>query len=142
MIDRARIEALIPHAGDMCLLDHVTHWDPQSICCITSSHRDPRNPLAEAGRLGAVCGVEFAAQAMAIHGGLIGAASNRPRIGYLASVRALILHAERLDDLAGELVIEAEQLAGEGSRVIYRFALSHAGIVILSGRAAVVLNVG
>lgn len=141
-IDRTKIEALIPHAGNMCLLDRVTHWDAGSIHCVATSHRDCRNPLSVDGVLGAICGVEYAAQAMAVHGGLTGAAGPRPRGGYLASLRALVLHRERLDDLDGELVIEAERLAGEGAHVTYRFVVSCAGKIALGGRAAVLLDSG
>jgi predicted hotdog family 3-hydroxylacyl-ACP dehydratase len=142
MIDRARIAGLIPHAGAMCLLDEVTAWDERSIRCRATSHRDLGNPLAVAGRLGAACGVEYAAQAMALHGALAGTVGGRPAAGYLASLRALVLKVDRLDDLAGDLVIEAERLAGEGTSVSYRFGLSHADVPLLSGRAAVILDTG
>lgn len=142
MIDRARIATLIPHAGTMCLLDQVVEWDARSIRCRAISHRDPANPLALEGRLGAACGVEYAAQAMALHGGLTGAVDGRPTAGYLASLRALVLRVDRLDDLAGDLVIEADRLAGEASSVSYQFSLSHAGALLLSGRAAVILDAG
>jgi predicted hotdog family 3-hydroxylacyl-ACP dehydratase len=142
MIDRARIVALIPHAGTMCLLDQVTEWDERMIRCRAASHRDPANPLAVDGRLGAACGVEYAAQAMALHGGLTGAVGGRPAAGYLASLRALVLQVDRLDDLAGDLIIEAERLAGTAGSMSYRFSLHHAGVLLLSGRAAVLLDAG
>ncbi len=142
MIDRTRIADLIPHAGGMCLIDEMVAWDERSIRCRATSHRDPGNPLAVGGRLGAACGVEYAAQAMALHGALTHAVAGRPAAGYLASLRALVLQVDRLDDLAGDLVIEAERLAGEGASVSYRFGLSHAGVPLLSGRAAVILDTG
>ena len=142
MIDRHDIAALIPHTGRMCLLDRVEHWDVGSIRCLASSHRDPLNPLRLDDRLGAACGVEYAAQAMAVHGGLTGAIGARPRSGYLASLRALTLNVARLDDLDGDLVIEATRLAGEDIRVLYRFALRAMDKIIVEGRAAVVLDIG
>jgi predicted hotdog family 3-hydroxylacyl-ACP dehydratase len=140
MIDKAGIARLIPHAGTMVLLDRVEAWDAGMIRCRASSHRDAGNPLGVGGRLGAACGVEYAAQAMALHGGLTGAVDGRPRSGYLASLRALTLAVARLDDLAGDLVVEAERLAGEGAAVSYGFRISHEGAVLLSGRAAVILE--
>jgi predicted hotdog family 3-hydroxylacyl-ACP dehydratase len=140
VIDRDEIARLIPHAGAMCLLDRVEAWDAGMIRCRASSHRDAGNPLAVEGRLGAACGVEYAAQAMALHGGLTGVVDGRPRSGYLASLRALSLAVDRLDDLAGDLVIEAERLAGEGASVSYGFRVSHDGVLLLSGRAAVILE--
>ena len=142
MIDRRTIESLIPHAGTMCLLDEVTGWDARSIRCRAVSHRDAGNPLAVEGRLGAACGVEYAAQAMALHGGLTQAVGGRPAAGYLASLRGLLLEVDRLDDLAGDLIVEAERLAGEGASVSYRFSLSHEGVLLVSGRAAVILDMG
>jgi len=142
MIGRDRIAALIPHAGTMCLLEEVTEWDDRRIRCRATSHRDPANPLAVDGRLGAACGVEYAAQAMALHGGLSGVVGRRPAAGYLASLRALVCHIDRLDDLPGDLIIEAERLAGEAASVSYQFSLHHAGRLLLSGRAAVILDAG
>lgn len=139
LIDRAAIARLIPHAGAMCLLDAVLAWDETSIACRASSHRAADNPLAADGRLDAVCGVEYASQAMALHGSLQ-AGFNRPAAGYLASVRDLVCSVDRLDLLADDLLVRAEMLLTEGARVIYRFDLGSAGAVVLAGRAAVVID--
>ncbi len=141
MIGKAEISRLIPHAGTMCLLERVTSWDEHSIECVAVSHRDPANPLAADGRLGTACGVEYAAQAMAVHGGLSGATEGRAKAGYLMSLRGLTLHRSYLDDLEDDLIIKAERLAGEGVQVSYRFNLTCAGKPVLEGRAAVLLEV-
>jgi predicted hotdog family 3-hydroxylacyl-ACP dehydratase len=141
MIDSATIARFIPHAGSMCLLAGVSNWDARSIQCIATSHRDPANPLVAGRRLGAACGVEYAAQAMAVHGALSGAVGDRPSAGYLVSVRALTLHRPYLDDLDGDLSIMAEMLAGEGTRVSYGFSVTCMGTRVLDGRAAVLLEV-
>jgi predicted hotdog family 3-hydroxylacyl-ACP dehydratase len=140
MIDRAGIAALIPHAGAMCLLEQVDAWDAKSIRCLARSHRDPANPLAADRRLGAACGVEYAAQAMAVHGGLSGAVGHRPKAGYLVSLRALTLHRAYLDDLDGDLLIEVEMLAGQGIQMSYGFRLTCLEEPVLEGRAAVLLE--
>ncbi len=70
MIDVNRIRELVPHAGAMCLLESVVQYDDQSICCETSSHLGAHNPLRYKGRLSSLCGIEYAAQAMALHGAL------------------------------------------------------------------------
>ena len=124
----------------MCLLDGVLSWDDAYIICTASSHRAPDNPLRRDGRLHAICGVEYAAQAMALHGGLAAGVDARPRVGYLASLRDLACHIAYLDAIEGDLKVEAERLVDEGSRVIYRFALSDAHGVLIAGRAAVVLE--
>jgi predicted hotdog family 3-hydroxylacyl-ACP dehydratase len=139
-LSRAEIAALIPHTGPMCLLDGVLEWDASRIRCMSRSHRDAANPLRVNGHLPALCGVEYAAQAMAVHGGLAGKARGKPRRGLLASVRELECRRGRLDDLEGDLVVEADLEAGDGNRVIYRFTVRVGDVEVLSGRAAVVLD--
>jgi predicted hotdog family 3-hydroxylacyl-ACP dehydratase len=140
MIDKAAIAELVPHAGTMCLIDRVLHWDAARIRCAAESHRAADNPLARDGSLAGICGIEYAAQAMAIHGRLAGATAERPRAGFLASLRDVECVADRLDLVASELLVEAEQLFGDGESVIYGFALRDADDrLLLSGRAAVVL---
>ena len=140
MLNHAAIAALIPHAGAMCLLDRVASWDAEGIRCAAVSHRDPANPLRSGGALPALCGIEYAAQAMAVHGGLSGAAGEKPRSGFLASLRDVACNRERLDDLPGELTVAATRLMGDEARVIYEFTLQAGEIPVLSGRATVVLN--
>lgn len=143
MLDRAAIAARIPHQGSMCLLDAVLAWSPETIRCRASSHRAPDNPLRAEGRLGAACGVEYAAQAMAVHGALLAesaAATDTPRRGYLASVRGVELLVARLDDIAEDLELIAERLSGDGNNVLYQFTVRAAGRDLLTGRAAVILD--
>ena len=139
-LDHAWLLAHLPHQGSMCLLDAVTEWDAQRIRCTATSHRAPDNPLRAHDRLGAACGIEYAAQAMAAHGALLAAADDAPRAGYLASVRGVELHVARLDDIAADLEVEAERLSGDGNTILYGFRVSAAGRELLSGRAAVVLD--
>lgn len=140
MLDHAWIAAHIPHQGNMCLLDAVLDWSATAISCRALSHTDPANPLRAEGRLGAANGIEYAAQAMAIHGALLADANDQPRQGYLTSVRSVTLQVARLDDLAGELLVHAERLSGDANNILYQFSLSHAGHPLLAGRAAVVLD--
>ncbi|WP_018608461.1 hypothetical protein [Uliginosibacterium gangwonense] len=140
MPDRAWIAAHIPHHGSMCLLDNVEHWDANHIRCHTSSHTDAANPLRAAGRLGIANGIEYAAQAMAIHGALLADSDETPRAGYLTSVREVTWHSSRLDDLAAPLVIDAERLSGSANTILYSFSLQAAGHTVLSGRASVMLD--
>ncbi|MFP6562297.1 hotdog family protein [Paraburkholderia sp. B3] len=143
-LNRAWIAAHIPHAGTMCLLDRIDAWDEARICCTATSHRDPHNPLRSQGRLASVCGIEYAAQAMAVHGALAGgqneAAQQRPRVGYLASVRGVEAHAARLDTFEAPLAVEAERLSGDGNTVLYGFTVRCGEALLLSGRAAVMLD--
>jgi predicted hotdog family 3-hydroxylacyl-ACP dehydratase len=139
LMTRDDIAALIPHSGSMCLLDGVLSWDENTIICRTASHWLPDNPLRSNGRLAGVCGVEYAAQAMALHGGLTGEGS-RPSAGYLASIRDLACFVGRLDDISDDLTIRAGKLLGEGNRVIYAFTVRAGDLDLLTGRAAVVID--
>ena len=134
------IQALIPHTGDMCLLANVTNWDATHISCIAHSHRDPNNPLAHDGKMPVLCGIEFAAQAMAAHGGLTGLTGQRPRAGLLVSVRDVVTCVKYLSDYEEDLQIEAQQLMAGESSVTYSFSLHVGNIELLTGRATVVLN--
>lgn len=141
MLDHAWIAAHIPHQGRMCLLERVVHWDDQRIRCRASSHRSADNPLRSRNQLGAACGIEYAAQAMAVHGALLApAGGTRPRAGFLVSVRGTTLHVPRLDDIGPDLDIEAVCLSRSNENVLYQFSLHAAGRLLLDGRAAVVMN--
>ncbi len=124
----------------MCLLDGVLRWDIAHIRCVSGTHRDLMNPLRSGGQLPALCGVEYAAQAMAIHGGLANTTGRKSALGYLVSLRDVICRKSRLDDLDGDLMVDAERLMGDQQRVIYQFTLGLGADVILSGRATVVLD--
>lgn len=138
-LGKADIAGMIPHAGAMCLLDEVAAWNETTIRCIAGGHREPANPLRAGAELPALCGIEYAAQAMAVHGRLSSAVTEKPRAGYLASVSDVVCAVRRLDDLDGDLVIEAEKLAGDDARVQYRFTITSNHAQILTGKAAVVL---
>jgi len=140
VLDHTWIAAHIPHQGDMCLLDSVVDWSENAISCRAISHTDPANPLRAANRLGAATGIEYAAQAMAIHGALLAGQDDAPRQGYLTSVRSVSLHVDRLDDLSGPLDVQAERLSGDANNILYQFSVGHAGRCLLAGRAAVVLD--
>lgn len=139
---RGEIAAKIPHDGAMCLLDGVIAWDRDRITCRATSHRDRANPLARNGTLSAVAGLEYGAQAMALHGALTGIISERPRVGMIASARALRWSAPRLDDLAAPLEVTAQRLGDTGAQVSYEIAVRCAGRDILTGRVMALLRMG
>jgi predicted hotdog family 3-hydroxylacyl-ACP dehydratase len=168
-LNRAWIEAHIPHQGRMCLLDEVLRWGPDRISCLSCGHRAADHPLRAHDRLGAACGIELAAQAMAVHGALGAAALglgkltadarsggtrsapsraaaladtsvNRPVGGFIASVRGVRLHVPRLDDVEADLICDAVRMAGDQRTALYEFELRSVAGRLLSGRATVVLD--
>ncbi|HEY1857086.1 hypothetical protein [Acidocella sp.] len=132
---------MIPHAGSMCLLDAVLAWDEVSVRCLSRRYRDSDNPLRRAdGVLGSACGIEIAAQAMAVHGRLISGETGQPTRGYLASLRDVTLRTLRLDAVDGDLAVDATRLMGDDRGATYRFVLSVQGAELLSGRATVLFS--
>ena len=141
IMTKAALCRLIPHHGTMCLLDTVERWDETSILCTTASHRDATNPLRRDNQLEAICGLEYAAQAMAVHVGLLEQRKGRRLgMGYLGAVKNLTLRATRLDDVKGDLTVQATRLVGEGGSFIYAFRLSADRQELLDGRASIFLK--
>jgi len=140
-LDRDGIAARIPHSGSMCLLERLERWDAESIHCSTRAHLLPDNPLRTAGGLLAPNAIEYAAQAMALHGGLLAAEGSAPSAGFLASARNVRFSVARLDEVAGPLQVQARRLSGDTNQILYEFAVhDSAGHVLAEGRAVVVLN--
>lgn len=136
------IAARIPHQGQMCLLSRVVAASPGGVTCLAVSHLATDNPMRLDGQLGAACGIEYAAQAMALHGALMAELRGveRSKMGFLVSVRAVSMHVSRLDDVAGELSVSVQCEADNGDHCVYGFNLSAAGGPVLDGRAMVMLN--
>ena len=151
-LNRAWIESRIPHRGRMCLLDEVIAWSAERVSCRSSTHREADNPLRAYGRLGIACGIEYAAQAMAVHGALVAPASSStaegspmagsPAAGFLAAVRGVRFHSLRLDDVQGDLICDAVRMAGDATTALYDFELRSDAALLLSGRATVVFDAG
>ena len=135
---RAAIALLIPHQGAMCLLERVMACDADSIACESDTHRDFANPLRRDGILPMVCGLEYALQAMALHGALTtGGVAQKP--GYLSALRGVRIGAARLDTVAGALRIAATLVAAEARGFIYRFEIIGAADALLSGQATIII---
>ena len=133
-----RVAALIPHAGTMCLLERIEHWDDSSVTVATTTHRNPANPLAGQSGLRAIHLCEYGAQAMAVHGGLAASArGERTQPGMLVSLRDVTLGCDFVQDLNGELLVEARRLHDSVTAWQYEFRVTHAGRLLAHGRATV-----
>ena len=128
----------------MCLLDEVIEWNAERIRCRSASHHRADNVLRAHGRLGVACGVEYAAQAMAVHGALRAATEAKilqaapvARAGMLTSVRGLTMHVDRLDDVGGDLYASATYLIGDSTIVLYEFTVGDSNQTLLAGRATI-----
>ncbi len=140
-LDRAGIAQRIPHSGSMCLLERLESWDADAIHCSTTTHAQAGNPLRTDSGLLAPNAIEYAAQAMALHGGLLAAEGSTPSAGFLASARNVKLAVARLDDIDGALQVRAKRLSGDDRQILYEFTVkAEDGRSLAEGRAVVVLN--
>lgn len=133
-----KVADLVPQRDAMCLLDEILSFDDRSVVCRTASHRSPGNPLRCDGRLPSIAGIEYGAQAMAVHGAL--QANGSVQGGMLAGARAVHCHARYLDEESGPLTVRAERLVVDGCRLLYAFTVEGAKSELVSGRIAVVLD--
>ncbi|MCU7924279.1 MAG: 3-hydroxylacyl-ACP dehydratase [Candidatus Thiodiazotropha sp. (ex Dulcina madagascariensis)] len=139
-VEGEALQRLLPHSGSMCLIDQVIRCDETSIECLSESHTKEDNPLREGDRLSAIHAAEYAAQAMALHGGLLAQRTGqRQPGGYLVSLRGVTLHASRLDTLGSTLVIQAKQLLADSGNMLYDFTVSTDKMPVAEGRAAVIV---
>lgn len=122
----------------MCLLESVEAWDALTIRCLASTHRDRWNPLRFKGRLSASAGLEYAAQAMGTHVGLVGGNHRTEhRIGLVGSVRDVVFATDRLDHLDGWLLVNATRLVEGDQGYMYHFTLLHGVEKLIEGRASI-----
>jgi predicted hotdog family 3-hydroxylacyl-ACP dehydratase len=141
LLDATEIAARVPHSGTMCLLHALHESSDTHVLCSTTSHRAADNPLRSASGLLSCNAIEYAAQAMALHGAMTAAADAPPKGGRLASVRGVKLHVPRLDEIDGLLFVHAERLAGDAGQAMYQFTLRNAqNNSLVQGRAIVLLN--
>lgn len=141
VLTKAELDQLLPHAGAMRLIDGVESWDETTIRCRTGSHQDPANPLRYGADLDAVAGLEYAAQAMGVHCGLLNRAqSTEGLIGYVGGLRDVVIGIARLDDCHEELMIDATRLFDGGRSFMYDFAISSAGHNVMTGRASIFIQ--
>lgn len=143
-LDHDGIALRVPHQGLMCWLDRLVEWSDERIVCEAVNHQSDDHPLRTPQGLLASCAIEYAAQAMALHGALRAEAealAAGPLPGFLASARGVRLARWRLDDAEGPLRVRAERLAGDTRQLLYGFSVDDAaGTRLAEGRATVVLN--
>lgn len=139
LIAKTKICEMIPHDGLMCLLDQVTHWDDKHIICSSYTHQDSFNPLRSRNRLAVYALIEYAAQAMAVHGCLLANRAGKTiQKGYLAALREVTLEDCDVSRIQSELNIEATLHIASQGNMIYYFSVKTNNKNLISGRATVV----
>jgi predicted hotdog family 3-hydroxylacyl-ACP dehydratase len=134
-LDRSWLITHLPHQGRMNLLDEIVAWDATTLRALARNHRAGDHPLRRAGVLPITCGIEYGAQAAAAHGALARATKSPP--GFIASVRSVVFHAARLDDVDGALDVVVEQIGASEAGVTYRFEVSSRTRSLVEGRLTV-----
>ena len=137
LLNHSAIANLIPHAGDMVLLNQVIHYEPNSLYATSTSHRRASNPLRHHNHLPISAGIEYAAQASAIHGALAADSTSVAKQGFLALVRDVQWCVTRLDDIVFDLDIRVNLMTAQPGSVMYDFQLSANESTLMSGRLAV-----
>lgn len=148
-----QIRKFLPHAGAMCLLDNVQHYDAQVLTAELSLQVNSEHPLVSSSmvtldhqpRLHAVHVVEYAAQAAGLHIALQAVdASATPASGVIAMLKKITTNQEFLCGSVGVSVYEltVQLLLSQAGSWIYQFAVSEPGAlpadVVMSGRFTVV----
>jgi len=127
---------LIPHAGSMILIDQVDSWNNKQINCTTQSHLASDNPLRLNNSLSVMHLIEYGAQSMAIHGGLL---SGKSSPGFLAAVRGAHFHIENLDTITSSLHIVALAEIKIENGAVYSFRITDdQDTLLLDARATVI----
>lgn len=138
------IANLVPHAGPMCLLEEVVAWDEFRAHCRTAGYWRTGHPLARAGRLSAVLCIEYAAQAAAVHGGLLARAQDdvdpgRKAAGRLVALKGCKWEREALAAAALDqaLDVRVDRHLGGPAGSIYGFAIDSGNRILVTGRLTI-----
>jgi len=140
MIERDQLCKLIPHAGEMCLLDRVMEWSETEIVCETTRHQSSHNPLRCNQGLSSLAGIEFGGQAMAVHGSLSGLAPEDGQLLYLAAARDVQFEIDWLHDIEHPLTVQAERLMSDAKGMIYQFSILALSRLLVHGRLTVIIS--
>ena len=138
MLDAADLYRILPHSDDMRLIARIVEWDENSIRCTATSHRDPANPLRVGDLLPVLCGLEYAAQALALHGVLVANESadmslNRERI-FVVIAKNVRCQVDRLDGFDDELEIRGRVVFRQSAAAVYGTEVEAAGRILLEGQ--------
>lgn len=117
----------IPHAGDMRLWEKVLSFNETDLTCSTQTHLYENNPLKVKGVLSSVNLIEYGAQAIAIHGGLLAHSQTESDtsadMGYIASIKKVTFFEEHLPART-EINVFAEQIMADDSAKLYQFKIT------------------
>ena len=141
ILNHHEIEQRLPHSGNMSLLHEVIQADDNSLMALANSHLEIDNPLRLDGKIATVNGIEYAAQAMALHVSLLSDMhSDTAQTGYLATVRNIEIKVPQLPEKNVPLVIKVERLMANENGFTYHFHISCEQQFLISGKITVFLT--
>jgi predicted hotdog family 3-hydroxylacyl-ACP dehydratase len=135
-LSKTAFKTLVPHSGKMLLIDSVESWTQEQIITCSYSHQNPDNPLRLAGVLSSLHLIEYGAQTMAIHCGLL---TGKAQTGFLAAVKDAEFYIDYLDQVDGALMIKAIAQLQLPKGAVYKISVHNEGNkLLLTAQATVV----
>ena len=138
VLNSQEIEQYLPHAGKMSLLHTVSYADSLLLKASAISHLNSNNPLRLNDKLASINGIEYAAQAMAIHGFLL-SKEDAVQKGYIASVRNIEIKTPFFPETESVIKIEVQQLMSDTNGFTYQFHISAGKKTLISGKITIFL---
>lgn len=90
-----QVAPLLPHSGDMVLLDRISDFGEDFLIAETEIRSD--NILIKQGKLATFAGIEIMAQGVAAWSGCLATLADEPvRLGYLLGTRKLHIHTQEI----------------------------------------------
>ncbi len=102
----------------------------------TYTHLNIDNPLKKNNKLKSIHGIEYAAQAMAVHGALL---DKKCQNGYIGSIRNVILNETYLPTHQSPLDIKVHPLMRSKQGFTYNFLVQCTNQLIISGKITIIL---
>ncbi|MBM4337583.1 MAG: hypothetical protein FJ108_16980 [Deltaproteobacteria bacterium] len=136
---RAELAELVPHSGPMLLLERVvSHAQAQTVCALDPAASDLFRDAE--GHVPGWVALEWMAQCVAVHGGLLArAAGRRPSPGMLVGARRIELL--RREFAPGEtLEVEARYTGGAGALASFACRLRAGPEVVATGSLSVYVS--
>ncbi len=135
-LSQVAFKNLVPHSGLMLLIDSVESWTTKHITTRSYTHQNPNNPLRLAGELSSLHLIEYGAQTMAIHCGLL---TGNAQTGFLAAVKGAEFYIDCLDKIETELIIKASAQLQLAKGAVYDFKINDSNNqLLLTAQATVV----
>ena len=134
------IAELIPHTGNMVLLDEINQWDNNSITATAFSKAPHDNPLLEESdnyRFDSMLLIEYGAQAAAVHAALLSSGLGEQRPAYIGAVKNVAITQPNLDPTL-TITINASMLLANANGAIYDIECQQNQTTVIS--AKLILN--